>query len=91
MICEKHDTGELCKLCDHNKDHSITRYCRYSKCLVYAVDFAERNKSCDQCTKREDCSHYDDLLNEGRSAINLFTHGNDCPQYRACHVVAHCV
>jgi hypothetical protein len=90
MICNHAGIGELCAECPHGKIHERTRHCNYSKCMVYAIAFGEKNKSCLLCELRKDCLKYDELINGNLPFINLLIKGEDCPQYNKLFIHAKC-
>ena len=90
MICNRSGIGDLCIECNHNKQHDRNRYCNYSKCLIYAIDFANKNKNCNECIYQNDCSEYTKLFDSNQPVINLLTKGDDCSQYRRRIIYAKC-
>jgi hypothetical protein len=90
MICNHAGIGELCAECPHGKIHERTRHCNYSKCMVYAIAFGEKNKSCLLCELRDECLKFIDLKVNKLSFINLLTKGEECPQYNKLFIHAKC-
>ena len=90
MICKSAGIGELCAECPHGKNHERTRHCNYSKCMVYAAAFGEKNKSCLQCELRDKCEKFIEIEVDKLPYINLLTKGEDCPHYNKLFIYAKC-
>lgn len=86
LICEKKNHGALCNDCKHGVSHERLPTCIGERCLSYAIEFANKNRSCSLCTLKEECLYYN-----SDNEIDLLKLGEECSEYRKLVIYTKCI